>query len=242
MGSVPGGGGDGAADGRAQKASADKAAALEPKLPRLAIKMSAVTRVLAGVEVKRDGVVVAPAVWGDAIPVDPGMHGVTVTAPEKKPWSSSAEASLGATVSVEVPPLVDEAPAVVAPVSPVLAPPIAERVPSSWSDRKTAGVVLMSAGGVAAILGGAFAAQAHSKYATLDTQCPQHTGCSQSLASTLSSYHTASGVSVGSFVGAGAALVTGIVVFVVAPKTTERPSAFVAPGVGLGTMELRGGF
>ena len=53
-----------------------------------------------GLEVKRDGVVIGSALFGTAVPVDPGDHKIEVRAPGKKPWSGSASVSAKATSPV----------------------------------------------------------------------------------------------------------------------------------------------
>ncbi|MEA2752202.1 MAG: hypothetical protein QOI41_6345 [Myxococcales bacterium] len=63
-------------------------ATLEPKLSRLVIDVPSSTAHVAGLEVKRDGIVTPEAVWGTAVPVDPGRHVVEASAPGKKRWES----------------------------------------------------------------------------------------------------------------------------------------------------------
>ena len=77
-----------------------RAAALEPRLPRLAVDVTAAP---AGLEVKRDALVVASSAWGTAVPVDPGTHRVSVTAPGKQPWETTVTAREGKVARVSVP-------------------------------------------------------------------------------------------------------------------------------------------
>jgi hypothetical protein len=55
-----------------------RAAALEPRLPKLSVRLS--TGAVAGVRVVRDGVELGSASLGTALPVDPGEHVVVVSA------------------------------------------------------------------------------------------------------------------------------------------------------------------
>ncbi len=88
-----------------EKAARGKAAALEPKLMRLKITVQPATAG-AGIEVKRDGAVISPALWGTPVPLDPGRHKVSASAPGKEPWEITVQLEQpGATVSVDVPPL-----------------------------------------------------------------------------------------------------------------------------------------
>src|SRR5207253_11179829 len=57
-----------------------------------------------GLEIKRDGNAVTRAEWGVPIPVDPGAHAYEVTAPGKKPWSTTIHVAADAsTTTLSVP-------------------------------------------------------------------------------------------------------------------------------------------
>jgi hypothetical protein len=91
------------------RVSRERAAALAPKLTKLRITVAQAT--LEGLEVHRDGRLVGREQWGLEIPVDPGKHTLSVSAPGYVPWQTELEArEPGRTVSVEVPAL-ERAPA-----------------------------------------------------------------------------------------------------------------------------------
>lgn len=69
-----------------ERVARDRAAALEPKLSKLRISVSDEVMV-PGLVVQRDGVAVSSLIWGTDVPVDPGKHLVTASAPGKEPWS-----------------------------------------------------------------------------------------------------------------------------------------------------------
>jgi serine/threonine-protein kinase len=96
---------------REQKARA-RAAALEPRLNHLSISVVAGGEV-PGLEVRGDGRPLDRALWGKAIPLDPGDHAVSATAPGKDPWSTKVHVDASDTVTryVVVPKLVDSIPA-----------------------------------------------------------------------------------------------------------------------------------
>ncbi|WP_437996087.1 hypothetical protein WMF26_33600 [Sorangium sp. So ce185] len=75
-----------AGDPRAARAAAI-AAALEPRLSRITIDVPAATAA-PGLEIRRDGVLIPPAQWGRALPVDPGTHTVEARAPGRRRWST----------------------------------------------------------------------------------------------------------------------------------------------------------
>lgn len=89
-------------DARAKFAQA-RADALVPKLSRLQI---VVTTKHDGLEIKRDGTIVGSGLWDTAVPVDPGAHVVTATAPGRASWSTKVTLKEeGTTTKVIVPSL-----------------------------------------------------------------------------------------------------------------------------------------
>jgi serine/threonine-protein kinase len=89
-------------DAREAKALA-RAAQLQPKLSRLNVTVSSAEPDLL---LQRDGETIGRGQWGQALPIDPGTYKIEVTAPGKKPWSTSVEiAGNGKTITVEIPPL-----------------------------------------------------------------------------------------------------------------------------------------
>ena len=76
-----------------EKVARDRAKALEPRLPKLAIDVP--SPAAPGLEVKRDGVVIGSASWGTPTPVDPGNHRIVVSAPGKQPWEGAVSAVEG---------------------------------------------------------------------------------------------------------------------------------------------------
>jgi hypothetical protein len=87
---------------RQQKATA-RAAALEPRLALLAIKVPADIAAIKGLTISRDGKIVPAPMWGVNVPVDPGTRIVGVSAPGRIPWSSRVTAETGKLSVVNVP-------------------------------------------------------------------------------------------------------------------------------------------
>jgi hypothetical protein len=106
--------------------------ALDKRMPRLRVLVAART---GGLEVRQDGVRVPDALWGTAVPIDPGEHRLEASAPGRRAWSTSIQVVPGpSTVDVSVPDLgasvpVAPPPPAAAPSSPVPAP--AEPAPSA---------------------------------------------------------------------------------------------------------------
>lgn len=63
----------------------ERAAALEPRLSYVVIQVPEPAR-LPGLEVLRDGAVIAPVLWGSRAAIDAGPHRLSARAPGYKPW------------------------------------------------------------------------------------------------------------------------------------------------------------
>jgi hypothetical protein len=72
-----------------EKAAREKAAALEPKLSRLTINVSADAHKANGFELTRNGRAVASSDIGKPVVVDGGEQSVEATAPGKQPWKTT---------------------------------------------------------------------------------------------------------------------------------------------------------
>jgi hypothetical protein len=160
-----------------EKIARDRAKALEGKLARLAVHVSAPARV-AGLEVKRDGVVVGDAQWGSGVPVDPGKHVIVASAPGRQPWQQTIDVSAdGKSASVELPTLA----LALAPVPENVsagAPPVPsadpEPAPHSGDGQKIAAIVTGGIGIVALGVGAYFGSQAISKHNQYAPICPNN--------------------------------------------------------------------
>ena len=86
----------------------ERAAALEPRLPRLVVQVPSAARV-PGLIVERDGSVVDLALLGTPVYVDPGVHEVTAEAPGYISFSTTVTAEEGRETSVGIPVLEPEA-------------------------------------------------------------------------------------------------------------------------------------
>lgn len=87
-----------------------RARALERGLSRLTISVAPETAQVTDVQVRRDDVVVGPAAWGVAAPVDPGDHVIEATAAGKRTWSTHVSiGTSGDRKTVVVPALEDSA-------------------------------------------------------------------------------------------------------------------------------------
>lgn len=84
------------------KSAGARAKKLERRVPKLLLAVPE-SLTVPGLEVKRNGVVIEASAWAKPIPVDPGAHKVTVTAPGMQRWLVVVRAEEGATVRAELP-------------------------------------------------------------------------------------------------------------------------------------------
>jgi hypothetical protein len=221
------------------------AAALEPNLVRVAIHVSSPFE---GLEVRRDGIAVGAGEWDLAIPMDPGTHQVTASAPNKKSWTTTVQiGDRGKTTTVTVPALEDGPPPAAAPpttnaivpVTPIggsgSAPlGVGADTSSTGSTQRTLGLVSGGLGLAGVAVGTIFVVMAKSKYDDSRDRCPSDANlCTQegvSLRDDARAFGTGATIAYG--VGA-AALVGGAVLYFTAPRGEPKPTS--ARGVHLAT-------
>jgi serine/threonine-protein kinase len=87
------------------RAAREKVQALGPKLSKLRIVVLAEADAR-DIDVQKDGISVSRVLWGKEIPIDPGPHTVTATAPGRSPWTKTLDIKGPAeALTVEVPAL-----------------------------------------------------------------------------------------------------------------------------------------
>lgn len=84
------------------EASRARVAELEPRLPRMAVRISPEVGLIAGLEVLRDGTRIDVDTASTAVPVDAGEHTVTARAPHRIATTKSVAAVEGKTVEVVI--------------------------------------------------------------------------------------------------------------------------------------------
>jgi hypothetical protein len=219
-----------------ESAARTRASALAPRLGKLTIQVPIRAP---GLEVLRDGEALPPEVWGVGVPVDAGDHRVEARAPGRVAWSSTVRTADGATVATTVPDLV---PAPVAPVPPPTPPagppsqPPGQAPPPASADHTAALIVLGSAVVLAGVgVAGVLEHASNVSNYNGDPQCPSINAAT--LPAHCSDYVNAANtwntIGIVGFVGSGAALVTGVTLWLLAPSRPARSAAFgCAPGPG----------
>jgi len=240
-------------EGEREQAARARAASLEPRLGRLVVDVPPSHRV-ADLEVRRDGEVVRPELWGVAVPVDGGDHRIEARAPGRRAWTSAVRTSDGQSASIAVPELA-AAPVVVEahggagadPVLPRAGAGAAAGAATAPHDTGTAGspdhtAAYIAFGGaiVAAGVGALGLVQHDAKvnaYNTdstcpgINSNLPQPQQCADDISAS-SSWNT---VAIVGFVTSGIAFVGGVTLWLLAPRpgasaTSSGPSVGCSPG------------
>lgn len=214
-----------------------QAGALEKRLPKLTITVGA--NAPAGLTVTRDGVAVDPAAYGSALYVDPGEHVVVASAPGFESFTSNVTSKEGALGGVVIPPLVAKPEAkpedIMKPEGESPPTDVVETNPGRT--RKIIGISVAAGGVVIAGVGLVFGLKASGKFDDAKALCGADLECDsdpdyaegKQLISDARSQATLSTVLVA--VG-GAAVVTGVVVWLTAPKgKAAETSAHLTPVV-----------
>jgi hypothetical protein len=211
-------------DDKRQAEAARRAAALEPRLSNLVIE---VPSNVDGLVVKRDGEIVDPAMWGSALPVDPGSYAIVAEAPGYLAWRTVAPINLDTHREVVVVPNLERAP-VAAPVAvepgPLVGPPIPRRIVrdgGTWSATRELSIVLAVAGAGAAGTGIYFGLHSKDLQDRADQRCPV-AACADPEGLRLNDQaHTAAQRANILYIAGGASVATAVVLWLVgAPGET----------------------
>jgi serine/threonine-protein kinase len=216
-----------------EQAALQWAGALEPKLSTLTISVPDAVAKTAGLEVKRDGVAVGVAAWGTAVPVDPGEHLVEVTAPGKKPWSKGLAIRTPASKEkLAIPPL-EEAPRTERALPP------SEPAGGGLSAMQQTGLVFGGLGLVAVGVGAYFGLQAIQKNNLSDQGCVND-ACDATSKQTRLEARSSGNVATVAFVGGGALLVGGAIMYFAGDSGAGKRSGVRAtPAVGQSELGLQ---
>jgi hypothetical protein len=212
------------------KLAREHIAGLEARLPKITIVLEP-GRAIEGLRVKRDAQIVADALFGTAVPVDPGDHVVSAEAPGYVDWQTTIKVGPGEAQVVTIPPLRESStPRAAGSTS---ASASAARPPPP--DRSTLGLVVGGVGVVALGVGTYFGLRTLSLKGASDDLCPTSTTCSAEGVERMRDARTSAtianiGLGVGALgVGVGVYLVTALKRPGAAP-----PKTAVAPTVGPG--------
>jgi hypothetical protein len=209
-----------------EKLANTRAAALEPKLAKLTIR---VNEPADKIEVSRDGAHTSPASWGVAIPVDVGTHTVQATAPGRKPFKTTVAISRDGDRDEVVVPKLQAQPAVSA--SAPGSPSGAATAGSAGSSQRTMGFVVGGIGVVGLAVGAVTGLIAIGKNNDSKQACPNDGACGSSDAVDAADGARQFGtISTIAFIAGGVGAALGTVLVLTAPSSSsERASAKPPP-------------
>lgn len=193
------------------------AAELEPQLFRMNIT---VTTEVPGLVVTRDGVPVARAIWGAALPVDPGKHKVEATAPGKMPWKAEVETvGAGGTLTVAVPMLLDVG---------TRDSGVSSKQEPAGSGRRTIAIVTGGLGVASFATGSLLFGLASSKWSNAqENHCRTPTLCDAEGVALAGDAKTFADAATGLLVGGAVLAGVGVVLFATAPRGGKPQSTLL---------------
>jgi hypothetical protein len=228
----------------------ERAAALQPKLSKLRIEVAAGQDPKA-THVERDGIVVASALWGTPLPMDPGPHTITASAPGRQRWTGTVVVpGNGSTVVIQVPMLESEIPrspesSSASAVEPAEPTDVAEDRPEPSDDGLARRWPALVAGGVGVVgiaVGTVFGLKSQSKRNESDTFCTGNV-CTDPRGVELRDEAIAAGnVSTVGFIIGGVGLAAGAVLWFALPGPSAPESAALRLGVGASSVRVEGVF
>jgi hypothetical protein len=230
-----------------EQAARERADALEAKLSRLTIQVSADVAATPGLVVTRDGVAVGQGAWGTPTPLDPGEHVVGATATGKESWSLTV--SIGKELdaqTVTVPPL-SALPATAPALAsiPADAPPPSESRP--FSPLQIIGLATAGVGGIGLGASLVFGLRASSlnKDSNSDGHCTPATGCDEYGFEKRSDAASAADTATILLIAGAGLTATGATLFILgSSKRSESARVNATPlvGPGLAAVTVRGQF
>jgi len=219
-----------------------RAAALEPYLAKLAIRIAPEDRV-AGLTITRDGTLVPEAVYESHVPLDPGEHTIQASAAGFQSWEQKITVVREKEHAIEVPRLLPapEAPRAAAASEPS-APPAAPASPTSR--RKLAAYVVGGTGIAALGATGVLALVARSKWHGAAEHCDAQDRCDPTGLALNHDARTFGNAATVTFIAGTAAVAAGVVLYLTDPGRSRERAVAIAPTVapGLVGVVCEGGF
>ncbi|HEY5949163.1 MAG TPA: hypothetical protein VIV40_26905 [Kofleriaceae bacterium] len=234
-----------AGDAKRREYALTQANALEPRLPKLTITVPA--RAPSGFAVTRDGTPVEPAAFGSALYVDPGKHAITAAAPGFKALTKTITIDEAKSETVAIPAL-EAAPPQKSEHDKEYAPR-GKPIEAAPSKRKLVGLGIAAGGVVLTGVGAVFGVKASSTFDSAKTLCGDNLACGNDAdydrgKKLISDAREQATLSTVFFIAGGAAIATGVVLWVTAPRTPRAETARLVPAVGSRSVgvTLVGGF
>ncbi len=189
-------------------------AALEPELPYLTVDIASEHR-KDDMQVHLGDTEIIPALWGSAVPADPGTHRLRVSAPGHSPYVTSLTLAPRQRERVEVPGLQPVA------TSGALETDAPHAEEDGLSGSQIGAVVVGSLGLAALTVGAVFGGLALSQWDEARERCPS-SPCGDAEGATLDDDALVSGnTSTGLLIGGGTLIAAAVIWFVLTPEASE---------------------
>ncbi|MDI1479785.1 hypothetical protein [Polyangium sp. y55x31] len=213
-----------------EQVARERAAALEPRLARLVITAPWADTVQT-LEIRKDGQILGRALWGTAVPVDPGKHVVEAQAEGKRPYRVEVEVPGEATrVTAAIPELMD------VPKAPAPPPPVKPLPNSGGSVHKIAGIALGGAGVVSVIAGSILGMQAIARNDASAAHCIEGNLCDATGVALRSEARMRGDAATGTIIAGVLAATGGLVLYLTAPEGTPARAGVGTVGSGAGLV------
>jgi hypothetical protein len=222
-------------DTKREKFAAQKESELKAQVPRLTITVAGAS--VPGLVVERDGKALDPAVFGVAIPLDPGAHTIKATAPKKEPFATTVTLRASEALHIlEIPALKDAAP--VAPPPPERKPALETPPPAppgpGLGTQRTIAIALGGAGVVALGIGAYFGLHASSLQSDAKPHCFGDGTCDADGVSLTDRAGSSADVSTILFVAGGALLAGGAALWFTAAPSKNASTTGAGPSLQIG--------
>jgi len=227
-----------------EKVARERAKALEPRLPKLTIEVPPTAP--PSLEVKRDGIVVGQAAWNMAVPVDPGTHEITASAPGKVAWKGNIATPEQKAAKITVPKLEDQpvaaapatAPKTLTATAPTAPPPDAASTTSITSfpepiierpggTQRTIGWIVGGVGLASLGVGAGFGINSLAQRSQANDHCSSNNICDAKGIEHRNAAITSGDISTVTTIAGAGALIGGIVLVLTAPKSPKHENATV---------------
>lgn len=201
-----------------------RAGKLAPRLSKLNITVAS-NQKIKGFAVKRNGEIVADALWGNATPIDAGSYQLEASAPGYVTWSKDIEVNEeGKTTTIEIPSLEKQAAARgEAGDASAMAEPGEVGGASTGYKATAIGLTVLGAAGLG--VGSYFAIDAKGKNDDASANCGDSSCSTQAATDLTSQALTSSHVATASFAVGGAALAGGLLMWLMAPSAEADDAA-----------------
>jgi hypothetical protein len=196
----------------------EKAAALEPNLARVSITA---VEAISGLRVATEAGPLGEGGLAVDVPIDPGTHKVTATAPGYLPWTATLQVKESQQLAIEIPKLEPE------PVLPGLAR-LVEARSAADSRRSSVGIYLGVGGAVLLATGTAFWSVSYAKLQSAKDACAL--GCSKAdRDGRVGDIQTLKGVAVGTWIAGGALVAASGAYFLLRKGKTTTTTVALDP-------------